>query len=293
MAGRGTAPHQFGTALRSIAIDSANRLHAAGDAEVKLFDHEGVLRRRWPTAAAAHAVAVADDGRVFVGEPGQVEIFDEAGAPIDTWRDPQRLGRVTAIGFARGDVLLADAAGRALRRYDAHGRFVNDIGRNNRTQGFRIPNGVLDFAVDADGVIHAANPGKHRVERYTPDDRPLGHIGRFDGIDPAGFSGCCNPTNVTVVGRDRIYVTEKAPPRVKVYDFAGTLLSVIATGPYDPDGPAASCSDTGACVATDVPAGSFDPNCKNMDLAVDRRGRVYVVDTVRLAILAFEGTPNT
>ena len=27
----------------------------------------------------------------------------------------------------------------------------------------------MDFAVDAHGVIHAANPGKHRVERYSPD----------------------------------------------------------------------------------------------------------------------------
>jgi sugar lactone lactonase YvrE len=117
--------------------------------------------------------------------------------------------------------------------------------------------------VDADGIIHAANPGKHRVERYTPEDHLLGHIGRFDGLDPSGFSGCCNPTNVTVAGRERIYVTEKAGPRAKVYDFQGKLLSVIATV-------------------------VFDPNCKNMDIAVDTRGRVYVADTVRLEILAFE-----
>jgi len=114
------------------------------------------------------------------------------------------------------------------------------------------------------GIIHATNPGKHRIERYTPDDRLLGHIGRFNGIDPAGFSGCCNPTNVTVAGRDRLYVTEKAEPRAKVYDFQGNLKAVIAT---------------------DV----FDPKCKNMGIAVDRRGRVWVADTVRLEIIAFEG----
>ncbi len=130
-------------------------------------------------------------------------------------------------------------------------------------KGFLIPNGIVDFGVDAEGIIHAANPGKHRVERYTPDGELLGHIGRFDGLDPAGFSGCCNPTNVAVAGRDRLYVTEKAGPRAKVYDFGGTLLSVIAT---------------------DV----FDPNCKNMDIAVDSRGRVYVADTVKLAVLVFE-----
>jgi len=119
----------------------------------------------------------------------------------------------------------------------------------------------LDFAVDAHGIIHVANPGKHRVERYTPGGELLGHIGSFHGTDPAGFGGCCNPTNVAV--SERLYVTEKAGPRAKVYDFSGELQAVIA-------------------------ADVFDPNCKNMSMAVDHRGRVYVADTVKLAIFVFE-----
>ncbi len=141
------------------------------------------------------------------------------------------------------------------------GELRNKIGKDNPVNGFLIPNGVLDFAVDTHGVIHAANPGKHRVERYAPDGELLGHIGRFDGNDPAGFTGCCNPTNVAV--GDCIYVTEKAVPRAKAYDFDGSLLAVIAS---------------------DV----FDPNVKNMSIAAGPHGRVYVVDTVKLAILAFE-----
>lgn len=264
IAGRGTGPDRFAAALRALTVDGRDRLYAAGDSEVKVFGPDGTFERRWPTSSPPHSVAVAGDGRVFVGESGQIEIFDAAGRTTGTWRDAERLGRVTAIGFVGGDVIAADAAGRTIRRFNAGGRFLNDIGRNNRTEGFLIPNGVLDFSVDASGVIHAANPGKHRVERYTPSDQLLGHIGRFDGIDPSGFPGCCNPTNVTVAGPDRLYVTEKAGPRVKVYDFEGRLLSVIATAP-------------------------FDLNCKNMDLAVDARGRVYVADTVRLDICVFEG----
>ena len=267
LAGRGAGPDRFVTALRALTVDGRDRLYAAGDSEVKVFGPDGALERRWPTSSPPHSVAIAGDGRVFVGESGQVEIFDAAGRIADTWRDADRLGRVTAIGFVGGDVLLADAAGRTIRRFDARGRFLNDIGRNNRTEGFLIPNGVLDFSVDANGVIHAANPGKHRVERNTPSDQLLGHIGRFDGIDPSGFPGCCNPTNVTVAGHDRLFVTEKAGPRVKVYDFEGRLLSVVATAP-------------------------FDLNCKNMDLAVDARGRVYVADTVRLEICVFDGDPG-
>ena len=36
-------------------------------------------------------------------------------------------------------------------------------------------------------------------------------------------------------------------------------------------------------IADDV----FDPRCKNMDLAVDSKGRVFVIDTVRLQIHVF------
>jgi hypothetical protein len=127
--------------------------------------------------------------------------------------------------------------------------------------GLLIPNGVVDFAVDGEGTIHAANPGKHRVERYSVEGKLLGRLGRFDGLAPEGFPGCCNPTNVAV--RKHVYVTEKGGPRAKAYDLSGKLLAVIA-------------------------AEVFDPNCKNMSIDADARGRVYVGDTVRRTIFVFE-----
>lgn len=256
----------FRGSLRGLTVDARGRVYAAGDAEIRVFEGDA-LARRWATAGPVHTVAIAGDGRVFAGESRQIEIFDPSGRLLDTWRDATRLGRVSAIGFAAGDVFAGDSHGRAIRRFDAAGRFLNDIGLNNRTQGFVVPNGVVDFGVDRAGIVHAANPGKHRVERYTPDGALLGHIGRFGGPDPAGFSGCCNPTNVCVVSQPAggllVFTTEKGGPRVKVHDEAGALLAVVA--------------DTG-----------FDPNCKNMDVAVDARGRVHVVDTVRLEIRTFE-----
>lgn len=254
-------PGSFKDALTGIALDGHGRLYAAGDSEIKVFDAAGRLERRWSTAKPVLSVAVAGDGAVYAGERGQIEIFDGAGKLVHNWRDAKLLGRVTAIGFVRDAVLAGDAADRAIRRFDHGGKFLNNIGKDNPVNGLLIPNGVVDFAVDTHGTIYAANPGKHRVERYAPAGELLGHIGRFDGIDPAGFTGCCNPTNVAVAGA--LYTAEKAGPRVKAYDFDGKLLAVIATD-------------------------AFNPNCKNMDIAADARGRVYVVDTVKLAIFVFE-----
>jgi sugar lactone lactonase YvrE len=244
-----------------VVVDDKNRLFAVGDSEVKVFDSKGVLTHHWPTSQPGLSLAVGDE-KVYVGQEGQVEVYDRSGKLLETWRDPQKLGSVTAIGLVNGHVLVADSKDRCIRRLDSQGQFVNNIGKDNRMKGFNIPNGAVDFAVDARGIIHAANPGKHRVERYTPEGELLGHFGRWDYQNPQGFPGCCNPTNVTVHGDGLVYVTEKAGPRAKVYDAEGQLLAVIA-------------------------AEEFDPNCKNMDLAVDSLGRVYIVDTVRLQIHVF------
>jgi sugar lactone lactonase YvrE len=260
--GKGSAAHQFREALRGIAIGQDNRLYAVGDSSVKVFDATGKLLRQWKTTLPGFAVAVAADGRVWVGQWQQVEIYDAEGGLVDTWHDPDRLGLLTAVAVGPGGVFLADATARCIRRYDREGRFLNNIGDKHRKGGFHIPNGVVDFAIDERGLLHVANPGMHRVERYTADGELLGHFGRFDGRDPQGFPGCCNPTNLALDRGGRVIVSEKAGPRVKIYDPQGQLLTVVA--------------DDG-----------FDPAAKNMDLAVDSEGRIYVGDTVTLEICVF------
>ncbi len=262
ISGRGQEPGQFTEMLRGIAVDTDGRVFAVGDTAVRVFQADGSLLRTWSTSSPGYCIAVARNGHVYVGLAGQIEIYEGNGTLIGAWRDEQHLGLVTAIGFADTSVLAADANARCIRRLDPSGKLLNTIGDDNRRSGFLIPNGVIDFAVDRKGVIHTANPGCHRVERFAIDGTRLGHFGRFDGQDPSGFPGCCNPTNVAVDDRGRIFVTEKAGPRAKVYDSDGTLLSVVADS-------------------------QFELACKNMDLAVDSQGQVYVVDTVKLQILVF------
>jgi sugar lactone lactonase YvrE len=199
---------------------------------------------------------------VWVGQWQQIEIYDAQGKLVDTRTDPDRLGLITAIAVGQDDLFVADASVRWIRHYDREGNFLNNIGEQHRKGGFHIPNGVVDFALDDQGIVHVANPGMHRVERYRGDGEYLGYFGKFDGQDPAGFPGCCNPTNLTLDDAGRVMVSEKATPRVKVYSAEGELLSVVA--------------DEG-----------FDPLAKNMDLAVDSNGRIYVVDTVKLEIQVF------
>jgi len=258
----GGRPYQ--TALRGVTVDGSGAVYLVGDKRVDVYDaRSGALTRSWATPAEGLCVAVDDEGRVHVGGAGRIDVFDADGQSVRAWRDADRLGRVSDIAFYGDDVLAADTVSRSIRRFDAAGRWRNDIGTAGRLRGFFIPNGHLDFAVDQAGVVHACNPAKHRVERYALDGELLGHWGRWGNRSDADFSGCCNPTNLALWGSSHVVVSEKAPPRVKLYDRSGALAGVI-------------------------PASRFDPTCKNMDLAVDRAGRVLVVDTARKRAVVFE-----
>lgn len=257
----------FQSAIRGIAVDASRRLYVVGDQHLAVFGTDGVLVDRRPTERAGFCVAVDTKGSVYVGEEEQIEIFDLSGKTARAWRDSKRLGHVTSIGFNDQWILVADTASRYIYRFDGNGRWISDVAGADGPRGFVIPNGHLDFAVDKDGVIHAPNPGKHRVERYSLEGKLLGQFGRW-GAGIEDFSGCCNPTNLALHPDGRIVVSEKAAPRVKLYNRNGHLSSHI-------------------------PADEFDPTCKNMDLAVDKDGLLYVVDTARRQILVFEAASET
>ncbi len=294
ISGKGPGSDQFSEALNGLAVDKAGLIHAVGDREVKVFDSDGKLRGHWPTDRPGYCVAIDDAATVYVGEAQQIEKFDSLGNHLTTWRDAARLGVVTAIGFFGEFVLAADAKDRCIRSFDRKANWLIDIGKDNNTKGFMIPNGYLDFSVDAKGVIHAANPAKHRVERYTMSGELLGYFGKFGTHNPEDFPGCCNPTNLTLTREGNVVVTEKAGPRMKVYDTAGTEPRALARAVSPSTEPRALArADSPKLIALIGPE-FFDPNCKNMDVAVDLKGRIYVADTVRLTINVFapETTEN-
>ena len=261
--GKGPRRDQFRTCLNGVGLDAAGLVYAVGDREVKVFDSAtGTLKRQWPTGRTGRCVTVDSAQQVYVGEADQIEVFDPSGRLLSCWTDSDRFGLVTSIGFTDESIIVGDATNRCIHRFNSDRRHLNDIGHDNRPPGFLIPNGQLDLCVYK-GIIHTTHPGKHRVERYSADGERLGHFGHFGMRDPAHFRGCCNPTNLAVMPGGEVVVTEKAGPRVKVFDPEGKLLTVI-----DEEG--------------------FDPSCKNMDVAVDAERRVYVADTVRLHIRVFE-----
>lgn len=253
----------FTARLAGVAVDPDDFVYVLGDDRVqrctpdRAWEHEFQLDRLgWSV--------LAEKNSVWIGMDGQLRSYTPRGELLTTIRDPGRLGRITAIAAAEDSLVAADSTHRAAHRYSRNGEYLGDLGAAANTRGFMIPNGALDLVGDLPSrTVLVAHPQKHRVERYDANGSLVAKWGRFGMHDPGDFGGCCNPTNIAVAKDGTIAVSEKAPPRVKLYD---------ATGRFE------------LLVAADV----FHPNTKNIDLAFDSRNRLYATDPARRVVEVFQ-----
>ncbi len=259
-----SSAHAFRRCLAGIAVGSGDRIYALGDDEVRVFESSGRFLKGWKVLQNATCLAVDPAGRVYIGAHGRVEIHDGEGSRIGGFAagEKDKPAKVTAIKVLGEDILVADAAARFIRRYDFSGRQLGIIGNQNKTGHLMLPNGWLDIDINPEGVILATDTGRHLVTAWAMDGSPLGSFGKFGMSDPADFVGCCNPVNLAFTPDGKVVTAEKMVARVKVYETAGKLLAVIGSE-------------------------HFDPDCVNIHLAVDSKGRIVAADPVRREIKLF------
>jgi hypothetical protein len=261
---RAGAVRLFSNSLTGVAIGAADRIYALGDGQVFIFEAGGNLVRKWKAPERASCLGVSLDKKVLIGSfSGRVETYSDEGNRLGGFSAGRgnKPASVTSIKMIRGEILIADAAARLIRRYDINGRQLGEIGTQGHS-GFMLPNRSLDFSVDSKNVIWAVDPGRHRVSSWNSDGSPVGRFGKFGTRNVEDFVGCCNPVNIAVAPDGKIVTGEKVAARVKVYSPEGKLLAVI--GPEH-----------------------FDPGCLHFHLAVDSKGRVIVADPVRLQLKVF------
>jgi hypothetical protein len=260
LSGRGSSPGQFQVRITGLALDDAGALFALGDRGVSVFDDRGGVVGSFSTSDAGWSISCAGDA-LWIGLQGAIESVDRTGRVLDRITDPQ-LGLVTGVAVIGDLILAADATNKRLALYEG-GVWKRHVGLETNTRGFMIPNGVLVVAADgAQRQFVVAHPQKHRVERYEADGSPAGTFGKFGNEAPEDFGGCCNPNTIAASSGGLVIVSEKAPPRIKVFSRAGALL-------------AASPNDV------------FDLNAKNLVLAAND-ARVFAADPVRCTIYAFD-----
>ena len=266
------------TESHAIVVASDGTIYVAGDKAIRIFSESGQTRDEIKLAEAPRCLAVATDGKIYVGMKDHVEVYDHQSQRIAAWQSAGKDAILTSIAVYKNDVFVADAGNRIVVHYDTDGNVINHIGKKDIDRdipGFMIPSPYFDLAVGRDGLLRVVNPGLHRIEAYTFEGDLEFWWGKFS-TDLEGFTGCCNPVTFAILD-DGSYVTcEKGLVRVKVYDADCTFVGVVA-GPEQlvEDGVARICY-----LPQDCQKGGFD-------VAVDTKGRVFVLDTIKNIVRVF------
>lgn len=188
------------------------------DEKGNLYVVDGVSLRSWSLAKPDETPAVVPVQADLV-QYGSELFLTTAGAMADGTGSV-----VTDVERAGTDTWVADSGKREIRRVAADGSVKMVVGRGQLI----VPSPHLKVVLKPDGNLLVNNPGKLRVETWSPQGKLLSHFGRA-GVDIEGFSGCCNPIDIAVLPDGRIVTAEKGLPRIKLYKPDGTFDCVVAT----------------------------------------------------------------
>lgn len=262
----------------ALAAGPDDAVYVAGDTMIKVFDPSGRGRTSIVLKDDPHALCVDAQGRVVVAFKDHIQILDPRGRVL---ADQPSLGPrawLTSVAVAGDDVFIADGGNRQVLRCDADARILNTLGgkeADSSHPGFVVPSPFFDVETTPDGTVMVANPGRHRIETFSPDGRYHGGWGRASmAVD--GFCGCCNPANFAVLVDGRCVTSEKGLNRIKVYSRHGTLDGVVA-------GPEHLIRDTklAAQACRDCTVGFGIP------VAADARGRILALDPMTRSVRVF------
>ena len=261
-----------------IAVDSKGSVYVAGDKAIRIFAQAGDRLGEIKLNDTPRCLTVTADGTIYAGLKEHVEVYDAQGQRQASWDSLGQDAIFTSIVVSEDNVLVADAGHRIVIRYDTAGNIINKIGKKDSIRnipGFVIPSPYFDIAVPRDGLLRVVNPGRLRIEAYTFE----GDIEFWWGQPSAaveGFCGCCNPVNIAVLPDGGFVTCEKGLVRIKIYNSEGSFVGVVA-GPeqFGAGGTSSICMLPDECQT-----GGFD-------VAVDREGRIFVLDTVDNVVKVF------
>lgn len=252
---------------QAIAIDAQGNLLVAGGKQVRRLSATGMPMGEFVAVGEVVCITPGSDGRVFVGLIDHVEVYSGEGKLLANWQAFSPRSRLTSIAVAsNGDVFVADQGNERVWRCDGNGKVINEIGRADAARGYeglRVPSPHMDLAIGADGLLWVANPGRHRLEAYSPDGTLERYWGDF-GTVIESFPGCCNPADFVLMVDGSFITAEKGVARVKRYLNDGRFESVVAA-------PAA-----------------FSENMTGLDLAGGADGLVYVLERGARQVRVFE-----
>ena len=253
------------TEILGVATDISDRIYVAGEKGVEIYDASGKRENAFSFDGTARCIRVDRHGLIYLGMQDHLEIFSKEGKKLSQWPPSGDDAIITSVAVTDADIFIADAGNKTVGRYDHSGNLQKKIGEkdpHDSIPGFVIPSPWFDIAVGGDGMLWVVNPGRHCLEKFTRDGALISSWGKAT-MAMDGFCGCCNPSNFALLSDGSFVTSEKGIERIKVYSPAGDFSCIVA-----------------------APA-SFNEGTRGLDLAVDSKNRIIVLDPERKQVRVF------
>ncbi len=211
--------------VRGIAVDSMDQVFIAADSNLLVYSLEGNPMQQSPAPAPLHAITIAPDGRVFTATRDQIFVLkpdstlEAVGASLG---DASQIADLVVSDA--GDIYASDGALRLVWRLSATGEVLGQIKPSEK--GFAVPKAHFPITWQ-NGHLIVAEPGRHQVQRYTPEGQLVSRWGSRSRT-AEGFSGCCNPVSLTPLPDGTLATAERGLPRIKIFRSEGQLKRLIA-----------------------------------------------------------------
>ncbi len=218
-----------------------------------------------------HPTCVAsDEESIYIGYLTHVAKYDHSGNLLQRWPDLGERTVITSLAIKENLIYTADAGNRRVVIFSSEGEIKGEFEGKSKSEaghGFIIPSANFDVVVNSYGELWVVNPGKHAIENYSEDGRMRG-FWQNSSMDIEGFTGCCNPAEITVREDGYFVTSEKGMVRIKIYDQSGKLMSVVASPKQ------------------------FKEEGKAPEVCVDEKNIVYALDFDRNVVRVFEPKEN-
>jgi len=251
--------------LTGICLDKQDNIYVIGDWSVIVYTDKGKQILKFDLTHKPRCISISPKNRLFIGMVDHIEIYSTQGKKIVQWEKIDSNSLIPSLAITDDFVFAADAGNRIVWKFDHEGKIIGSIGKKNPEKGipgFVIPSPYFDVSIGYEGNLWVVNPGRHTLENYTPNGELISFWGKASQ-KTEGFCGCCNPSHFVVLPDGYFITSEKGLIRIKEYNQAGKLTSVVAA----PD--------------------QFDDGTVNLDLAVDSEGRIVVLDPGRKKVRIF------
>jgi ligand-binding sensor domain-containing protein len=258
--------------VQAMAIGPQDNLYVGGKDAVAVFNTNFEEIKKYPITGNPNSIGIGPNGTIFLGIRDHIEVLHSNGTEHTVWDDLGDRALITSIAVDEEDVIVADAGNRIVVRYNHKGEILGYIGEKDEEMdipGIVVPSPFLDVAFNPEGRLWVVNPGRMGIESYRKNGSLITSWYNAS-MELDGFSGCCNPAQIAFTPDGLLVTGEKGLKRVKIYNIISEEYLELVVG-----------------------SRHFTREQSVRDLAVDSKGRIFVLDPAENSVRIFEAKEQT